>query len=69
MASRENSFTRLREGKWTTDGAVLAAIADSSAKFQTLADGSGTYVYDEYTVTILKMPPDLTAEAYLLEFA
>lgn len=69
MASRDNSFTRLREGKWTSDGAVLAAIADSSAKFQTLADGSGTYVYDEYTVTILKMPPDLTAEAYLLEFA
>ena len=69
MASRDNSFTRLREGKWTSDGAVLAAIADSSAKFQTLADGSGTYVYDAYTVTMLKMPPDLTAEAYLLEFA
>lgn len=69
MPGRDDSFTRLRNGKWTTDPTVLAAIPDSTAKFQTLGDGSGTYVYDEYTVTILKMPGNLTAEAYMLEFA
>lgn len=66
---RKDSFERLRGGKWTTDATVLKAIADSSAKFQTLADGSGTYVFDEYTVTILKMPADLSPEEYMLEFA
>ena len=43
-----------------TDPAVLGAITDSSAKFQTLGGGYG---YDEYIVTILPMPPPLTAGA------
>ena len=68
MSNREESFARLRAGDWTAN-AQIAAANDASCKFQPLISGNGTYVYDEYSVIISKMPSNLTAEAYLLEIA
>ena len=68
MSSLEESFERLREGSWTDDPKI-ASKNDATCKFQKLSDGSGSYVYDEYSVIITAMPSRLTAEAYLLEFA
>jgi hypothetical protein len=68
MSNSEESFKRLREGSWTDDPKT-ASMNDASCKFQKLSDGSGSYVYDEYSVIITTMPKNLTAEAYLLEFA
>jgi hypothetical protein len=45
MSDLDESFARLKEGSWTSD-AQIAATNDASCKFQTLSDGSGTYVYD-----------------------
>ena len=42
---------------------------DPSCAFQKLSEGSGAYVYDDYSVIISAMPRNLSAEAYLLEFA
>src|SRR5262249_43409518 len=68
MSSAEETFKRLRDESWTDD-AKTASMNDASCKFQKLADGSGTYVYDDYSVVITTMPKTLTADAYLLEFA
>lgn len=68
MSRRQKSFDRLRAGAWTAK-AHIAAANDASCKFQSLSSGNGTYVYDEYSVIISKMPSNLTAEAYLMEIA
>lgn len=68
MATLQESFARLRAGDWTANPQIAAA-SDATCKFQTLTDGDGTYIYDEYSVIILKMPVNLTAENYLTEFA
>jgi len=68
MSSAEETFKRLRDENWTDD-AKTASMNDATCKFQKLADGSGSYVYDDYSVIITTMPKTLTAEAYLLEFA
>lgn len=68
MSDLEESFARLRQGSWTANPQIAAAN-DSTCKFQTLSDGSGPYVCDEYSVLIAKMPSTLTPEDYMLEFA
>jgi len=68
VSNLDESFARLRGADWTAKPQIAAA-SDASCKFQTLAAGNGTYVYDEYSVVISKMPSNLPAEAYLLEFA
>jgi hypothetical protein len=67
MAKLAESFARLRKEEWTKNPGLLKN--DPTCKFQRLSDGSGTYVYDEYSVIISAMPPGLNAEAYWLEFA
>jgi hypothetical protein len=68
MSSIQESFERLRQGSWCVN-AQIAAANDASCKFQSLAEGSGSYVYDEYSVVMSQMPRLLTPEAYMLEFA
>jgi hypothetical protein len=68
MSNVEESHARLRQGAWCEDPAIASAN-DATCKFQPLSAGSGTYVYDEYSVTITSMPPGLTPEEFLLEFA
>jgi hypothetical protein len=68
VSTLDQSFARLRLGSWTTN-AQLASMNDSSCAFQKLSEGSGSYVYDEYSVIISAMPATLTAEDYWLEFA
>jgi hypothetical protein len=67
MSSKAESWTRLRKAAWI--GKVDPKKKDPSCVFQVLEDGHGDYIYDEYSVTISSMPPNLTAEAYLLEFS
>ena len=67
MCSKTESWTRLRNAAWI--GKVDPKKNDPSCIFQVLKDGYGDFIYDEYSVTISSMPPNLTAEAYLLEFS
>src|SRR6516165_1373077 len=68
MSARDESFARLRKADWTANPQI-ASGNDATCKFQTFENGNGTFVYDDYNVVITRMPADLTAEAYLLEFA
>ena len=68
MATRTDSWNRLRAEAWLGRG-ILAKSGDSSARFQTLAGGSGDYVYDDYWVTLSSMPSTLTPQSFLGKFA
>lgn len=68
MSTLEQSFTRLREGAWVASPGI-AATNDATCKFQSLADGSGGYVHDEYSIMVSGMPPGLTPGGFMLEFA
>ena len=68
MSTKKQSWDRLRAEKWCNHPA-LAWKNDPTSKFQKLSDGSGLYVYDEYSVIIWSMPKGLSAEAYLKEFS
>ena len=68
MSDLNRSFDRLRAGSWISSPQIASA-EDASAKFQALSDGSGTYVYDEYRIFIIRMPPSLSAGAYIMEMA
>lgn len=45
------------------------AIQNSGSTHQSLKDGAGPIKFDEHTVTIDKMPPGMTPEQFLKEFA
>lgn len=49
--------------------AVAAALQAAGATLQPIADGSGSYVFDEYTVVIDRMPPGVSASDFLMEMA
>ena len=68
MSTLKQSWDRLRAERWCNNPSI-ASKSDATARFQKLADGSGSYVHDEYKVVIASMPPLLSAEAYLLELA
>lgn len=68
MSKLDDSFARLREGAWCDDPGI-ASTNDATCIFQPLSAGSGTYVYDEYAVTITAMPAGLPPEEFMLEFA
>ncbi|SRR6266566_2223877 len=67
MSSKAESWARLRNAAWI--GKVDPKKRDPSCVLQALEDGYGDYIYDEYSVIISSMPPNLTAEAYLLQFS
>ncbi len=48
---------------------VKDALKKAGATIQKIEDGSGSYVFDEYSVVIDKMPPGTTAEQFLRELA
>lgn len=48
---------------------VQDALTAAGATIQKIEDGSGSYVFDEYSVVIDKMPPGTTAEQFLEELA
>ena len=49
--------------------AVQDALRSHGASVQSVTRGSGTVVYDEYSVVVNTMPPALTPEQYLREMA
>lgn len=69
MSVREESFRRLRAEAWTSSKAVRIGLTGGSAKLQSLADGFGACVYDEYSFLVTTMPPKVSAESFLQEMA
>lgn len=65
----KTSWKRLRAEGWRNDAAVKNGLSNSNAVLQSAADGSGDYVYDEYRVDAISMPPGLSAELFLIELA
>ncbi len=65
MASRAESWLRLRAERWQRKNTFKQALSRANAKFQSVEQGAGNYVYDEYSVLIASMPSSLTAEAFL----
>jgi hypothetical protein len=69
MATREESFKRLRAEGWSKTAAITAGLTAGSATLQSLADGSGDCVFDEYSFLVSSMPSKVTPEDFLLELA
>ena len=67
--TREQSHARLRAESWQASGVVQSALTGGGAVFQLLKDGSGDYVYDEYSVVVDEMPSGKTPEQFLNEMA
>jgi flagella basal body P-ring formation protein FlgA len=60
---------RLKNESASKDPRVKKSLKATGSTLQSIEDGSGDYIYDEYSVIIDKMPPGLTAAAYLSEMA
>lgn len=62
---------RLRAETWANNPAIIGALNTSGSEMQSINSGSaeGDYIYDEYSIIIEEMPPNLTPEAYLSEMA
>jgi hypothetical protein len=56
---------RLLEEPWAKDPKVQHALKDANATYQSITEGFGENLYDEYSFTIDKMTQDLTPEAFL----
>jgi hypothetical protein len=67
--SKSVSLQRLRAEAWQSSGEVQAGLVGGKAVFQLLKDGSGDYVYDEYTILVEAMPEGKSPEAFLKEMA
>jgi peptidoglycan hydrolase-like protein with peptidoglycan-binding domain len=67
--TREESFRRLRAEGWKSSGAVAAGLVGGKAHLQSVMDGSGDFVYDEYAILVDAMPPGTSAEKFLLDMA
>jgi hypothetical protein len=59
----------LKAEEASKDPAVAVPLAAAGASLQSISDGSGDHIYDEYSVTIDQMPEGLTPEAFLSEMA
>ena len=69
MSTREESLKRLREERWTMSGGFRKGLVASGAKVQSLADGSGDCVCDEYAFDVSSMPPDTSPQDFVQEMA
>jgi hypothetical protein len=69
MSTKEDSFKRLRAEGWTSGTAVRTGLTAGGATIQSLADGSGSCVLDEYSILVSIMPPGKSPENFLLEMA
>ena len=69
MATREESFTRLRAEAWSSTSMITAGLSAGSATLQPLSAGSGDCIFDEYSFLVATMPSGVTPEAFLLELA
>lgn len=69
MATREDSFKRLRDERWTFNPAIRMGLTAVGATLQSLADGSGLCVCDEYSFMVATMPPKVTPEIFVVDMA
>ena len=60
-------YARLRGEEASKDSRVEEGLESEDASLQSIEDGSGDYIYDEYSVIIDAMPADLSPEAFLTE--
>lgn len=61
------TYARLRGEEASKDSRVGAGLDAENASLQSIEEGSGDYIYDEYSVIIDAMPADLSPEAFLSE--
>lgn len=66
---RNASFSRLRSEGWQASSAIRAGLNGGNAVLQLLRNGSGDYIYDEYSIVVTTLPARLTPEAFLQELA
>jgi hypothetical protein len=59
------SHNRMLSEPWLNDPAIAKAAADADARIQPLSGGSGFHVFDEYTVTVERMPENLSPEQFI----
>lgn len=55
-------------GDWMPEG-VAASMQNAGAEVQKVADGAGAIKFDEYAITVDRMPPGVTPEKFFGEFA
>ena len=67
--TREASFQRLRAEGWTNSGAVVHGLNGGNAVLQSVEDGSGDYVYDEYSILVEKLGSNDSPESLVLALA
>ncbi|MBL4684247.1 MAG: hypothetical protein JKY37_06640 [Nannocystaceae bacterium] len=60
---------RLRAERWLDNPAVKAAVTKADGTLQTLSGGTSYMVYDDYFVLVDRLPPGVTAEAFVLLLA
>jgi hypothetical protein len=63
------THAKLKAEEASQGSAVQAGLAAEGATLQSISQGSGDHIYDEYAVTIDKMPDGLTPEDFLSEMA
>ncbi len=69
MSNREESWSRLQKASWNSAPGVGRMMAAAGASPQLLSQGVASYISDEYSIRLTKMPSSLTAETLLVNFA
>lgn len=67
MGTRQQSWRKLRRMPWASNRKFLERLRRAKSTIQPVTKGSGAYLYDEYSILVTRMPPGVTAEAFLLE--
>ena len=67
VRASDPAYGRLKGEKAGKDPRVTKSLKAAGASLQSISDGSGDYIYDEYSVIIDQMPSGLTPEEYLGE--
>lgn len=62
-STRDESWRRLRAEGW--GGQFKSKLDEMKSHLQSVADGTGDFIYDEYKVEVERMPPGVEPEAFL----
>ncbi len=68
MPSRDESWARLTDASWLSSGPMQQQMKSQNATPQRTDAGIGSFIYDEYTMRISKLPPSLRSEALIYDF-
>lgn len=68
-STREESWKRLRAEGWKKTDEIKSSLEKADAVVQSVDDGSGDFIFDEYKVEVSRMPTDLGPEELLKDLA